>query len=107
MGKATLPYDLTRSAESDLRGIAKTTREKWGKKQAAIYGDKLEQCFYNIAENTLVHRAFSKRFPQVMSVKCEHHYVFYIRSEKERPIIIAVLYEHMDMLKRIINRLSD
>ncbi len=107
MVKPTLPYDLTRSAESDLRGIFKKTLEKWGKKQAATYAGKLEQCFHTIAENTLVPRTFSKRFSQVMYVKCEHHYVFYIRSEKERPIIIAVLYEHMDMLTRLANRLAD
>lgn len=107
MGKSSLPYDLTPSTESDLKEIAKKTLEKWGKKQAATYASNLEQCFQKIAENKLVPRTFSKRFPQVKSVKCEHHYVFYIQSNKERPIIIAILYEHMDMLTRLATRLSD
>lgn len=107
LGKSPLPYDLTLSAESDLTGIAKRTLEKWGKKQAATYASKLEQCFLKIAENKLVPRTFSKRFPQVKAVKCEHHYVFYIHPRKERPIIIAILYEHMDLFTRLTSRLLD
>jgi len=101
-----LPYDLTISAESDLKEIIRTTIKNWGEKQASVYANKLALCFNKIAENALVSRTFSKRFPQVKSVKCEHHYVFYIHSKKERPVVIAILYERMDMITRITTRLS-
>ncbi len=105
LGKSPLPYDLTPSAESDLKGIAKITLEKWGRKQTGVYANKLEQCFQKIAANKLVPRTFSKRFPQLKSVKCEHHYVFYILPKNKRPVIIAVLHEHMDILTRLAARL--
>ena len=103
----SLPYNLTQYSESDLKEIARDTLKRWGKKQTAIYARKLDECFYNIAEEKVISRSFSKRFPQVKSVKCEHHYVFYIQQKDSRPIIIGVLYEHMDILTRIANRLSN
>ena len=106
LSKSSLPYDITLSAESDLKEIARRTLNKWGKKQARIYAKKLEMCFQKIAANKIIARSFSKRFPQVKNVKCEHHYVFYIQANKKRPIIIAILYEHMDMLNRLGTRLT-
>lgn len=97
-------YVLTRSAAADLRKIAKRTLQKWGDAQAFIYAEKLEQCFSNIAKKKIPQRSFSKKFPQVKSVKCEHHYVFFIHPENSPPIIVAVFYRHMDMLARLSDR---
>ena len=104
MGKSSLPYNLTPSAESDLKIIAKKTLEKWGKNQAATYASKLEQCFQKIAEKKPITRTFSKRFPQLKNIKCEHHYVFYIQPRNKKTVIIAILYEHMDILTRLDKR---
>jgi len=37
---------------------------------------------------------------------CEHHYVFYLRPDGQKPHILAVLHEHMDLLARLDDRLS-
>lgn len=106
MGRSPQPYDLTQSAESDLKEIAKQTLKKWNKKQAITYAIKLEECFQKISKNEIYHHSFSNRFPEIKCVKCEHHYVFYLLLQNKRPTIIAILYEHMDMLSRLGKRLS-
>jgi toxin ParE1/3/4 len=37
--------------------------------------------------------------------RCEHHYVFYLPPEGQKPRIIAVLHENMDLLARLEDRL--
>ena len=37
---------------------------------------------------------------------CEHHYVFYLRPDGQKPRILTVLHEPMDLLARRGDRLS-
>jgi plasmid stabilization system protein ParE len=106
LAKTSLPYEITPEAAADLSNIAKDTAKKWGKEQARHYAAQLENCFHRIAEGNIISRPFSVRLPQVKSVKCEHHYVFYTLSKTDRPVIIAILYEHMNILTRLASRLS-
>ncbi len=99
------PYELTKDAEADLEGIAHYTIEEWGEAQAEDYLGKISQCFKKIAERTVVSRTFSEKFPDAQVVRCEHHYIFYIYPEGEKPIIFAVLHERMDLLTRFKDRL--
>ena len=99
-------YDLTRAARQDIRGIWVYTAEQWGERQADRYTGRLETCFRRIAKGRVRSRSFSERYPQVLVTRCEHHYVFYIQPEEQKPLIIAVLHERMDMLARLGERLS-
>lgn len=101
-----LPYDLTPSAEEDLKDIARYTLKEWGKKQSLQYASHLEKRFLEIVDRTSFSRAFSELFPQIQVTRCEHHYIFYIYPEGKRPCIIAVLHERMDSVARIKNRLD-
>lgn len=101
-----LPYELTLSAQEDLKEIARHTLTKWGKKQSLHYAELLEKRFREIATRTVHSRTFSNRYPQVLVSRCEHHYVFYIHSEEKPPRIIAVLHERMNMLTWLKNRLD-
>jgi plasmid stabilization system protein ParE len=100
-----VPYELTPSAEADLREIARYTLRQWGGRQQRRYARLLEACFRGIAEGRVQSRNFSPRYPQVRVTRCQHHYVFYIHPEGQRPLIIAVLHERMDILARIGERL--
>jgi len=100
-----LPYELTPLAEEDLKGIARYTVKTWGKKQSLRYATLLENHFFEIADRSAYSRSFSKRYPQVMVSRCEHHYIFYIHQSEQSPCIIAVLHETMNMLARLKNRL--
>ena len=102
-----LPYQLTSLAQADLESIASYTLEKWGKAQALRYGELLEQRFREIANRTAKSRQFSKRFPQVLVNRCEHHYIFFLHPEGQKPCIIAVLYERMNFVAWLGKRLDD
>jgi toxin ParE1/3/4 len=102
-----LPYQLTPAAEADLREIVRYTIQQWGRKQARRYAGLLEDGFHRIAENKAYSRTFSEKYPQVRVTKCEHHYIFYMRKEGERPYILAVLHENMDLMNRLKDRLSE
>ena len=99
-------YELTADAEEDLKQIARYTVKEWGKKQSLKYGALLEACFEKIAHRTAIARVFSKTYPQVKFVHCEHHYVFYLDFENRPPCIIAVLHEAMDIVARLDERLD-
>jgi plasmid stabilization system protein ParE len=79
------PYVLTPSAEDDLKDIVRLPLKQWGKKQSLHYANLLERCFLKIADRTTHSRSFSERYPQTRVTRCEHHYIFYIHAEGERP----------------------
>jgi toxin ParE1/3/4 len=77
-----------------------------GERQARRYASLLEAGFRTIAAGRAVSRTFSERYPQVRVTRCEHHYVFYLHPEGQKPRILAVLHENMDLLARLEARLS-
>ncbi len=99
-------YELTPSAQEDLKEIARYTLTKWGKKQSLHYAELLDAGFRKIAAKNVNFRTFSKRYPQILVSRCEHHYIFYVHPDNKPPRIIAVLHERMDMLARLKNRLD-
>ena len=100
------PYELTSSAQEDLKEIARYTLTKWGKQKALHYAGVLDTRFREIATGTVHSRSLLKNYPQVMVNRCEHHYIFYVHPEGKPPQIIAVLHERMDLLTRLKNRLD-
>lgn len=99
-------YKLTSHAETDIEEIIRYTITEWGERQAKEYVDRLHQCFQNIAEKHVTAKTFSKRFPDVLVTRCQHHYIFYLHSKQTQPRILAVLHERMDLLTRLKNRLN-
>jgi plasmid stabilization system protein ParE len=99
-------YDITPAARHDIRGIWVYTAEQWGERQADRYMGRLETCFQALAEGRTRSRSSSDPFPQVRVTRCQHHYVFYVHPEGQKPLVIAVLHERMDMLARLTERLS-
>ncbi|MEZ5918976.1 MAG: type II toxin-antitoxin system RelE/ParE family toxin [Alphaproteobacteria bacterium] len=99
-------YDLTPAAKADLANIARYTADKWGKAQAIKYAELLDQCFLRIADGKDRSKTILPKNDAVHVCRCEHHYVFYIQT-KEKPVVIAVLHERMDLMKRLKERLPD
>ena len=99
-------YELTEDADSDLEEIIRYTLREWGETQAGAYADKLDRCFEKIARKEAVSRNFSKKYPQALVTRCEHHYIFYLHPEGGKPRIFAVLHERMDLLTRLTERLG-
>lgn len=99
-------YRITPEARDDLRDIARYTLDTWGAQQHNRYRDLLADYFNRIAYQAIVPRHFSKAYPELCAVRCEHHYVFYFPPEKSQSaIIIAVLHEKMNCIARLKGRL--
>ena len=101
-----LPYELTPSAASDLRDIARHTLTRWGRRQQQRYARQLESCCQAIGDGTTVSRMFSHRHPSVCVMRCQHHYIFYLTPADGKPVIIAFLHERMDLTARLQGRLT-
>jgi len=99
-------YELTPEAKEDIRSIWLYTSEQWGERQADRYARLLETGMQRIAPRRTMPRVFSARYPQVFVSRCEHHYIFYLHPEGQKPHILAVLHENMDLLSRLIERLA-
>ncbi len=99
-------YELTASAQEDIKQIARYTITKWGKQKSLHYASLLDQRFREIAARTAYSRSLLKNYPHVMVNRCEHHYIFYVHPEGKPPQIIAVLHERMEMLTRLKDRLD-
>ena len=96
-------YDLTLAAEEDLRGIWDYTSGRWGLDQADTYLDQIEACCEAISDGSAREKANDALPEDVRVLRCEHHYIFWIAGD--RPIVIAVLHERMDLVNRLKDRL--
>ena len=101
-----VPYELTPDAERDLREIARYTLRQWGARQQRRYASLLEAGFRALAQRRIVPRPFSPAYTDVLVSHCEHHYIFYLHPEGQKPHIVAVFHENMDLLARLAERLA-
>ena len=96
-------YDLTLAAEEDLRGIWSYTFDTWGSDQADRYLDQIEACCEAIGNGRTSGKGNAALPDGVRVHRCEHHYIFWVTGD--RPIVIAVLHERMDLVNRLKDRL--
>ncbi len=96
-------YDLTLAAEEDLQGIWDYTSGKWGLDQADTYLDQIEACCAAIGDGNAREKVNEALPKDVRVLRCEHHYIFWITGD--RPIVIAILHERMDLVNRLKDRL--
>ena len=96
-------YDLTLAAEGDLRAIWTYTDKTWGADQADRYLDQIEACCGAIASGRIRSRQFEQLPDDVRIHRCEHHFIVWLANA--RPIVIAVLHERMDFIRRLNDRL--
>lgn len=98
-------YELTALAEEDLRAIARYTVDTWGVQQAKRYEALLSKRFQEIAQSNVTPKVFLKNRPDLLFTHCEHHYIFYWQpKDREKPVVLAVLHERMNLMQRLKNR---
>ena len=98
------PYRLTRAAEDDLRDIWQYTHDTWALDQADRYFDRIEACCEAVGTGIARSKHFDELPDGVRIHRCEHHYIVWLADGP--PIILAVLHERMDILRRLQDRLS-
>lgn len=96
-------YDLTLSAEEDLRGIWIYSCETWGIDQADRYLNQIEACCEAIGNDQARSKTHDALPDGVRAHRCEHHYIFWLIGA--RPIILAILHERMDLVNCLKDRL--
>ena len=99
-------YTFTRSAQNDLRDIAIYTSKQWGRDQAFKYAGDLDQCFEAIAKGNIIEKPVSKNTPDIFYHRMQKHIIFYQKLENNDLIILAILHEKMDLMKRLQDRLK-
>lgn len=100
-------YILTAEAESDLRSVIRYTRTQWGATQARRYVSGLERGIVILAEGKGSFKDMSALYPALRMVRCQHHYVFCLPREDAPALIVAILHERMDLMKRLVDRLNE
>jgi hypothetical protein len=45
-------------------------------------------------------------YPALRMARCQHHYVFCLPQEDAPALIVAILHERMDLMKRLADRLN-
>ena len=98
-------YTLSLDAEQDLKEIARYTLKKWGKDKLTEYKEGLEGNFKAISDK-IYHKDFSERFPDLFVIKHRHHFIFYFFNTSEKPVIIGVIHEQLDIINRLNDRLT-
>ena len=96
-------YDLTLAAEEDLRGMWRYTYETWGFEQAERYFDRIEACCDTLRSETARSKTLEGVPDGIRLHRCEHHYIVWL--DQERPVIVAILDERMDFVRRLKDRL--
>ena len=96
-------YRFTRSAPEDLVDIWLYTEAAWGEAQADRYQDAIHECREKIAAGA----THTKPVPELNGVRshhCQRHRLFFAVQD-QGVVIIAVLHERMDPIKRLRGRL--
>jgi len=100
-------YILTAEAESDLRSVIRYTRAQWGAAQVRRYVSGLERGIANLAEGKGPFKDMSALYPALRMARCQHHYVFCLPREDAPALIVAILHERMELMKRLVDRLNE
>lgn len=96
-------YDLTLAAETDLRDIWRYTFKTWGFDQAEKYFDQIEACCEAVGDGRARSKVLEGLQEGVHIHRCEHHFIVWLAGT--RPVIIAILHERMDFVRRLKGRL--
>ncbi|MBB5575711.1 MULTISPECIES: type II toxin-antitoxin system RelE/ParE family toxin [Rhizobium] len=100
-------YILTAEAESDLRSVIRYTRAQWSAAHVRRYVSALERGIANLAVGKAPFKDMSALYPALRMARCEHHYVFCLLREEAPALIVAILHERMDLMKRLAARLNE
>ena len=94
-------FDLTRSAQADLKSIAGFTQERWGVRQRNTYLKEVDQVFRTLAKNPLMGRSCDdiregyRKFPH------GSHVILYKQLGEDELLIVRILHGTMDVESNI------
>ena len=101
-----MSWQLTRAAELDLLSIAHYTLHQWGASQLALYQNQIEACLDRIGSGEAIARSV-RGHAETLASPCERHLILFREQEQGPAVILAILHQSMDLVRRINERLSD
>lgn len=67
----------------------------------------LERGIADLAEGKAPFKDMSALHQALRMARCEHHHVFCLLREDAPALIVAILHERMDLMKRLADRLNE
>ena len=99
-------YVLTRSAQADLYEIIHYTQREWGTAHCRAYIDQLEASATELALGQGLFRQRDDLLPGLRVCLAGHHYIFCLPHTEGPAVILAILHERMDLIRRLRERLD-
>lgn len=90
-------FDLTRSAQADLKSIARYTQERWGVRQRNTYLKEVDQVFRALAKNPSMGRACDEIREGYRKFPHGGHVIYYKQTGEEELLIVRILHVAMDV----------
>ena len=90
-------FDLTKSAQADLKAIARFTQERWGVRQRNAYLKEIDQVFRSLAKNPMLGRACDEVREGYRKLPHGSHVIYYKQHDAELVQVIRILHAAMDV----------
>ena len=94
-------FDLTRSAQADLKAIARFTQERWGVRQRNSYLKEIDQVFNALAKNPMMGRACDEVREGYRKLPHGSHVIYYKQQEADLVLVVRILHISMDVDSQI------
>jgi toxin ParE1/3/4 len=89
-------FDLTGSAQADLKSIARFTESRWGKRQRNAYLKEMDQVFRALARNPLMGKACDEIRDGYRKLPHGAHVIYYQLPNADGLLIVRILHAAMD-----------
>jgi len=96
-----LSHELSTDAEIDISEITAYTYQNHGVAQALQYIDNLEECAARLAAGEGHYKVLSDIHPQLRVKHCQHHYIFGVMKNPRPMLVVAILHERMELIRRL------
>ena len=90
-------FELTKSAQADLKSIAKFTQERWGVRQRNTYLREIDQVFRALAKNPVMGRACDEVREGYRKFPHGSHVIYYRQDDTDLLLVVRILHMTMDV----------
>lgn len=98
-------YELSIDAQHDIESILEYTLENFGPAQVETYGANLIKCVEDLAMEQGGYKTLTRGNRKVRMLHCHKHFIFGIQRPSKPLLVIAVLHERMDLMRRLTGRI--
>ncbi len=101
----TPSYELSPDAEEDWLSIIDYTYQQFGANQVVQYTEQLSKCIASLVAHEVPSKSINLDGLNIRSIHCQRHYIIAIDRIHRPMLIVAILHERMDLMRRLKNRL--